>query len=46
MLANGVAHVAASIVDGGYVPGLATALLLYLPLCFALFRALVLECRM
>lgn len=36
MLANGVVQVAASIVDGGYVPGVATALLLYLPLCFAL----------
>jgi hypothetical protein len=31
MLANAVLHLAGSLVDEGYVPGLATALLLYLP---------------
>lgn len=31
MMANAVFHVAGSLVDGRYVPGLATAVLLYLP---------------
>jgi hypothetical protein len=31
MLANGIFHVAAAIVDGAYAPGVVTALLLYLP---------------
>jgi hypothetical protein len=34
MLANAVFHVAGSLVDGRYVPGLATAVLLYLPYYF------------
>jgi hypothetical protein len=33
MLANAVFHVTGAIVDRGYVPGLATAILLYLPYC-------------
>lgn len=33
MLTNAVFHVAGAIVDRGYVPGLATAILLYLPYC-------------
>ncbi len=33
MLTNAVFHVTAAAVDGGYVPGLATAILLYLPYC-------------
>jgi len=33
MLTNAVFHVAGAIVDRGYVPGLATAVLLYLPYC-------------
>jgi hypothetical protein len=33
MLANAVFHVTGAIVDRGYVPGLATAVLLYLPYC-------------
>jgi hypothetical protein len=33
MLANALLHVTGAIVDGGYVPGLATAILLYLPYC-------------
>jgi len=31
MLANGVFHVVGAVVDGAYVPGLVTAMLLYLP---------------
>jgi len=34
MLTNAVFHLAGAIVDRGYVPGLATAILLYLPYCF------------
>jgi hypothetical protein len=33
MLTNAVFHVTGAIVDHGYVPGLATAILLYLPYC-------------
>jgi hypothetical protein len=33
MLTNAVFHVTAAIVDRGYVPGLATAVILYLPYC-------------
>ncbi len=33
MLTNAVFHVTGAIVDRGYVPGLATAILLYLPYC-------------
>jgi hypothetical protein len=33
MLANAVFHVTGAIVDRGYVPGLGTAILLYLPYC-------------
>jgi hypothetical protein len=33
MLTNAVFHVTGAIVDRGYVPGLATAVLLYLPYC-------------
>src|SRR6266545_7336043 len=33
MLTNAIFHIAAAIVDRGYVPGLATAVLLYLPYC-------------
>lgn len=33
MLTNAVFHITGAIVDGGYVPGLATAILLYLPYC-------------
>lgn len=33
MLTNAVFHVTAAAVDGGYVPGLVTAVLLYLPYC-------------
>jgi Protein of unknown function with HXXEE motif len=44
MFANGLVHVAASIVDGGYVPGLGTAVLLYLPLSLLLFAAITVEC--
>lgn len=46
MLANGIVHIAASILDAAYVPGLATATLLYLPLSLALFNAISLECRL
>jgi hypothetical protein len=31
MLANGIFHVVATVMDGAYAPGFATALLLYLP---------------
>jgi hypothetical protein len=44
MFANGLVHVAATIVDGGYVPGLGTAVLLYLPLSLLLFAAIRVEC--
>ena len=41
MFANAVFHVAGALVDGRYVPGLATAVLLYLPFYLWLFvRAL------
>jgi hypothetical protein len=41
MLANAVFHIAGSLVDGRYVPGLITAVLLYLPYYIWLFvRAL------
>jgi hypothetical protein len=33
MLTNAVFHITGAIVDRGYVPGLATAILLYLPYC-------------
>ena len=33
MLTNAAFHVTGAVVDGGYVPGLATAVLLYLPYC-------------
>jgi hypothetical protein len=33
MLTNAIFHITGAIVDHGYVPGLATAILLYLPYC-------------
>lgn len=33
MLTNAVFHITGAIVDRGYVPGLVTAILLYLPYC-------------
>lgn len=33
MLTNAILHITGAIVDRGYVPGLATAILLYLPYC-------------
>lgn len=33
MLSNAIFHITGAIVDHGYVPGLATAILLYLPYC-------------
>jgi hypothetical protein len=33
MLTNAIFHITGAIVDRGYVPGLATAVLLYLPYC-------------
>jgi hypothetical protein len=41
MLANAVLHVAGGLVDGKYVPGLATAVLLYLPYYFWLIVSAV-----
>src|SRR5690606_10379230 len=35
---NAVAHIAPAVADGGYNPGLATALLLFLPLSLWAFR--------
>jgi len=46
MLAHAVYHVAAVLVDRAYVPGLFTALLLYLPASIALIRAVAAERRM
>ncbi len=46
MLANGIFHVAAAIVDRGYAPGVATAILLYVPVSLLLIRAISKECRM
>jgi uncharacterized membrane protein HdeD (DUF308 family) len=37
MLANAVLHIVGALADGQYVPGLATAILLYLPYYFLLF---------
>lgn len=37
MLSNGCMHLVAAILEGGYVPGLLTAVLLYIPYCLALF---------
>jgi hypothetical protein len=39
MLANGIFHVAAAIVDGAYAPGVVTALLLYLPVSALIIAA-------
>jgi hypothetical protein len=33
MLTNAVFHITAAAVDGGYVPGLVTGVVLYLPYC-------------
>lgn len=41
MLANAVFHVAGGLADGRYVPGLATAVLLYLPYYFRLWTKAV-----
>lgn len=41
MLTNAVFHVTAAVVDGGYVPGLLTAVVLYLPYCVWLGMQLV-----
>ncbi len=41
MLANAVFHVAAGIVDGQYVPGLVTAILLYIPYYAWLFTGAI-----
>jgi hypothetical protein len=46
MFANGIVHIAASILDGAYVPGLATAIVLYLPVSLALFEAISFECKL
>jgi hypothetical protein len=44
MFANALFHVAAAIMDGAYVPGLVTALLLYLPF-YVWFIARVIQLR-
>ena len=44
LLANGLVHIEASIVDGVYVPGLATAALLFLPVSMLALAAIVVEC--
>ena len=41
MLANAVFHITGAIVDRGYVPGLVTAIILYLPYCAWVARQLV-----
>jgi hypothetical protein len=41
ILANAALHVTGAVVDGGYVPGLGTALLLYLPYCGWVAREVV-----
>ena len=41
MLANGVFHIAGAIVDRGYVPGVITAVLLYLPYFAWISRELI-----
>jgi hypothetical protein len=41
MLTNAVFHITGAIVDRGYVPGLATALFLYLPYCGWVARQVV-----
>ncbi|MEX2148614.1 MAG: HXXEE domain-containing protein [Steroidobacteraceae bacterium] len=46
VFANGMVHIAASILDGAYVPGLATAILLYLPVSLTLFEAVSFECNL
>jgi hypothetical protein len=46
MFANGIVHIAASILDGAYVPGLATAIVLYLPVSLALFEAISFGCKL
>jgi len=43
MLANGVFHLTATIVDRAYAPGVVTSVLLYLPLCALLLRAVMKE---
>jgi Protein of unknown function with HXXEE motif len=41
MLTNAAFHITGAIVDGGYVPGLWTAILLYLPYCAWVARAVM-----
>ncbi len=41
MLTNAIFHITGAIVDRGYVPGLATAILLYLPYCGWVARQIV-----
>jgi hypothetical protein len=43
MLANGLFHVVAAVVDRGYVPGVVTALLLYLPFSVSFLRTASVE---
>lgn len=44
MLGNGIAHITAAIVEVDWVPGLATAAILYLPYSLLLYAAIVVEC--
>jgi hypothetical protein len=46
MLANGIFHVAATIVDGRYAPGVVTALLLYLPVSALWISAVARDCNL
>jgi hypothetical protein len=46
LFANGIVHIAASILDAAYVPGLVSAILFYLPASLALFNAMSRECRL
>lgn len=41
MFANALFHIAGAFIDGGYVPGLATAAFLYLPFYFLLMNRIV-----
>ena len=41
MLTNAIFHITGAIVDGGYVPGLVTAILLYLPYSYWVARQVV-----
>ena len=41
MLANAIFHIAGSLKDGAYTPGLVTAIILYIPFYFLIIRLII-----